>query len=471
MNSIKTNYLYSIGYQILAIIIPFFTIPYLSRIFGAEGVGIFSYTTSISQYFTLFAMLGLNNYGLRAVAVVRDTPNILNRTFSEIWTMQFFFGGLALLCYLLFIFLWGGQFRIYFYILLFQVASSLVDINWLLGGLEQFKTLTMRNAVVKIATIVLIFTLIKNKEDLWLYICLYSFSIFASAIMLWPYAYRKISFIKPTYAGICKHIIPNFVMFIPVVAISIYKYMDKIMLGNSSIEQVGYYENVEKMLTLVLSFITAFGTVMMPRMSHLVANQQIEMAEKYFLQSIDFVMFLSIGMAAGMYSVAEIFIPLFLGKGFEECILIMKIMSISALFSSWANVVRTQYLIPNHKDKVYVISVILGAVINFVGNLILIPKFAAIGVVISTVVAEMVVAITQTLCSYKSLPLKKMCLSSLPYLLVASIMILLISKFNKNIECATYIKLLWDVLVGSVFYLVASFLFKYKKYEHSSFKI
>ena len=113
--SIKKNYLYSLGYQILNIIVPVFTIPYISRIFGAEGLGIYSYTSSIAQYFVLFALLGLNNYGTRAIAIVRDDFSKLNKTFSEIYAMQVVTGTLAVLFYCLYILLSSdANYQLYF---------------------------------------------------------------------------------------------------------------------------------------------------------------------------------------------------------------------------------------------------------------------------------------------------------------------------------------------------------------------
>lgn len=471
MTSVKTNYIYSIAYQILSIIVPIFTIPYLSRVFGPKGIGVFSYTTSISQYFTLFAMLGLNNYGTRAVAGIRNVQSKLDKTFSEIWVMQFCFGCFVLLVYLLFILLWGGYYRYIFIILLFQVASSIIDINWLFCGLEQFKITTIRNALVKMLTLLLIFTLIKQPSDLWLYILLYSISIFVSVLVLWPCAYKKVHFIFPTYSGVCCHILPNLIMFIPVIAISVYKYMDKIMLGMQSVEQVGYYENVEKILTVLLSFITAFGSVMLPRITNMIANQQNNLANQYLLKSMRFVMFLGIGFFVGMFTVADAFVPLFFGKGFEKCILIMKIISASAVFSSWANVLRTQYLIPAHKDKVYVISVLLGAIINFLGNVLLIPHYAAVGVVVSTVVAEMMVALVQTLFVYKDIPFRKMMLSVICNLALGGTTFLIFCIFKNLISGTAIVRLIETILIVSFCYVSLCVIFKRYLYENRAIKI
>ena len=259
--SLKKNYIYSIAYQILTLLIPLITTPYLSRIFGAEYIGIYSYTNTIAQYFVLFAILGLNNYGNRAIAIVRDDKEKLDKTFSEIYTMQLITGITALSIYVLCAVFFFKEYRFYSLILTIYVFSSVVDINWLFFGLEKFKLTVTRNATIKLISVVAILKLIRSKEDLWLYTAIFAMSAFFSNALLWIYAAKEVKFIKPSIKGVCKHLKLNLIMFIPVIAISIYKYMDKLMLGGFSKIEVGYYENVEKIFTVAMGFVTAFGNV------------------------------------------------------------------------------------------------------------------------------------------------------------------------------------------------------------------
>ena len=162
MASIKLNYAYSVAYQILLIIVPVFTIPYISRIFGPQNLGVYSYTSSISQYFVLFAMLGLNNYGVRAIAIVRDDAESLSKTFSEIWLMQLGTSTMALMLYMCFTLLCGGLYKVYFIIQILFVASAIVDINWLFFGIEKFRLTVIRNSIIKILSLAAIFLFIRR---------------------------------------------------------------------------------------------------------------------------------------------------------------------------------------------------------------------------------------------------------------------------------------------------------------------
>lgn len=465
MSSIKSNYIYSVAYQLLSIIVPIFTIPYVSRIFGAEGLGIYSYTASISQYFVLFAMLGLNNYGVRTIAMVRNDKVLLSKTFSEIWTMQLGVSIVVLVLYICFTLLWGGVYKIYFLIQILLVASTLIDINWFFFGIEKFRLTVLRNSVIKILSLISIFLLIHSSDDLWLYILIQSLSTLTSAFVLWPIALSSIHFTIPVFTDIVKHIKPNLIMFIPVIAISVYKYMDKIMLGTFSIEQTGYFENAEKILTVILGLVTALGTVMLPRMSNLIANNQRETAEKYFVTSMNFIMFLSVGISAGMYAVSDSFVPVFFGKGFEPCVGIMQLLGVSAIFSSWANVVRTQFLIPNHKDKVYVISVILGAVLNFLGNIFLIKKYGAMGAVCSTIIAESTVALVQTIASFKDLPYLKIFNNTFVLICIGLIAVCITEVVKSLIQMSGIEGLFITVVVVSFIYLIICFICNYIRHR------
>lgn len=465
MTSIKLNYIYSILYQILSIVVPIFTIPYVSRIFGAEGLGIYSYTCSIAQYFTLFAMLGLNNYGVRAIAEVRDNKEKLNNVFSEIFCMQLLISTIVLVLYCVFVFLCKDTYRFYFIILSIQVVSALFDVNWYFWGVEKFKITVVRNSIIKLLSLVAIFTLIKSEDDLWIYLLIHVLSIFLTSVVLWPNLLKTVRIIKPTWKSVIKHIKPNLVLFIPVVAISVYKYMDKIMLGNFSIEEAGYYENVEKILTVALGIVTALGTVMLPRMSNLVAHNDLKQAYSYISKSMEFVIFISFGLTCGMIAVAPSFVPLYFGPGFERSIVVMQTLSITAIITSWANVIRTQFLIPFKKDRVYVYSVILGAVVNFIFNVFFIPIYGAMGAVFGTIAAEFSVAFVQTIAVKRELHSRSMLLNSIPYL-IAGIFMVLSVRFIDSMVKGMLLTFVTDVLVGMIVYAAIIIVFKFKSIKN-----
>lgn len=452
-SSTKKNYIYSSLYQFLVLVLPLITTPYVSRIFGAENLGVYSYTNTIAQYFVIFAMLGLNNYGNRAVAMARDDKDELNAVFSEIYTMQLITGILSLLVYVVYAVFVAQDYKMYSLILILYVLSTVFDINWLFFGLEKFKLTVTRNSIIKIGSVIAILALVKTKEDLWIYTSIYAVSMLLSTIALWPYARKEVKYHFPKLQDVLKHIKPNMVMFIPVIAVSIYKYMDKLMLGWFSKTETGYYENVEKIMTVALGFITAFGNVMLPRVSNMVARKDVAGVREMIATSMRFVLGLSCALTFGMAAVAPEFVGLYFGKGFEPCIMVMIALAPTMIFQSWANVIRTQYLIPFKHDNVYVGSVVFGAVINFVINYLMIPKYGALGAVAGTIVAEASVAIIQTVVVRKELNISHYFKQGIPFLLFGFAMYALV-RFVSGLQLSDFVKVTVEVVSGAVFYLI-----------------
>lgn len=451
--SSKKNFIYSSIYQVLVLVLPLITTPYVSRIFGAENLGVYSYTNTIAQYFVIFAMLGLNNYGNRAVAMARDNQDELDAVFSEIYTMQVVTGLLSLLVYLVYTLFIAGEYKVYSLILILYVLSAVFDINWLFFGLEKFKLTVTRNSIIKIGSVVAILLLVKSKEDLWIYTSIYAVSTLLSTIALWPYARKEVHYHLPKMGDVLKHLKPNMVMFIPVIAISVYKYMDKLMLGGFSKTETGYYENVEKIMTVALGFITAFGNVMLPRMSNMVARKDIAGVRQTIATSMRFVLGLSFALTFGMIAVAPDFVGLYFGHGFDPCINVMIALAPTMIFQSWANVIRTQYLIPFKYDNVYVSSVVFGAVVNFVINSLMIPKWGALGAVAGTIVAEASVAIIQTVAVRRKIDVLLYLKQGGPFVLFGVIMLILVRVTSKLIAYELF-KVIMEVGIGALTYLL-----------------
>ena len=448
----KKNFIYNLIYQILVLIIPLIIAPYLSRIIGAEGVGIYSYTYSIVYYFMLLCLMGVNNYGNRTIAKVRDNKEILSRTFWSIYILQFVMGTIMIIAYLFYIFVIGVKYKQIALIQLLFILSSIFDINWLFFGLEEFKKTITRNTIIKILTIILIFLFVKNEDDIWKYTLIMSGMTFFSQLFLWAFLKGKIQFVKINIKDILKHIKPNLILFIPVIAISLYKIMDKIMLGGiSNVLEVGFYENAEKIIQIPMTLITALGTVMLPRMSNIISNGENEKAKEYISKSIQFVMFMAFAMCIGLICIGKEFAPFYFGREFEKTGILIMLLSITIPFLSFANVIRTQYLIPKEKDKIYIISVILGAVINLIMNFIFIPKYQSIGACIGTIVAEFTVMIYQAYAVRRELNIKKYIIKSCSFLIKALIMFIIIFPLN-FIEIDSLTKMIIQIVLGVFIY-------------------
>lgn len=453
MNNLKQNFSYSFIYQFLIIVLPLATTPYISRVLGPEGIGVFSYTSSIASFFMIFAMLGVKNYGNRTIAKNRDVKETLSRNFWNIYILQLVTSLLIISLYLLYILIFVEEF---FWIATIQsllLISAAMDITWFFFGLEKFKITIVRNIIIRVLSVLLIFVFVNDKSDLWIYTLIMAGGTFLTQLSLWPLLKKDVYFIMPTINVMKDHFKSNLILFIPVLAISIYKIMDKIMLGNmADISQVGFYENTEKIINIPMGVIIAVGSVMLPRMSNMAAKGEIKKSKSYIETSMFFIIIISSGMTFGIAGVAEVFAPIFFGEEFSETGILIILISPIILFISWANVIRTQYLIPNNRDKTYISSVVIGAFVNFTINIALIPKYGALGAVIGTVAAELSVALIQTLMIKRELEVTKYFKRGIPFLIYGLLMFICI----KSVELLTlnnYYILIIQLISGALIYL------------------
>jgi len=450
--SVKKNFIYNALYQLLAILLPLITTPYISRVLGAEGIGIYSYSYSVSKYFVIFAMLGLNNYGNRTIAAVRDDKEKLSRTFWSIYYMQLITACLAIAVYSIYVFAFNSS--AVSYIMFLYVLTSLFDINWFFFGIEQFKLTVTRNTLIKLGSVACIFLFVKKSSDVYIYCIILAGCLLLSQLALWPFLKRYVEFVKPCFKEIRFHFKSNIILFIPVLAVSLYKTMDKIMLGNmSSKVEVGFYENSERIIDIPIALIQSLGTVMLPKMSNLMANNKKDEGNRYIRASLVFVVFLASSLSFGIMAVSPEFVPWFYGNGFDACIVLFMILAPSTIFMAIANVVRTQYLIPMHEDKIYIVSVFLGALTNIILNAIFIPVYNAAGAAIGTLCAEAVVCIYQMIKIWKEIDIKGTIFKSIPFIIAGIIMCLMLLSFNLNVQSALLAVLL-KVVLGALIYVL-----------------
>lgn len=454
MSSIKKNFMYNVLYQLLLIILPLITTPYISRVLGSEGLGTYTYTYTIANYFMLVAMLGVKNYGNRSIAAVRDDKKKLTRVFWEIYGLQFICSVLAMVVYLGYVLIVETEYQIIALIQGIYVFSGLLDISWLFFGVEKFKITVTRNIVIRLIDLACVFIFVRTRGDLWKYALIMTLGTLCSQGYLWFYVRRLVGWYRPKLVDLKKHIVPELILFIPIIAVSLYTMMDKVMLGQmSTMSEVGYYEGAAKILNIPTGVITALGTVMLPRMSNLAARGKIKESGQYIYNSMIFAMFLASGMMFGIAGIAEDFVPLFLGEEYESCVLLIRVMAPTVPFVSWANVIRTQYLIPNHEDKSYIISVVLGAAANLAVNFSLIPSLGALGAIIGTVCAEGTVCVSQTLLVRKKLELTRYLKNTVMYFVFGAVMFLIICAIHRMIA-DTVLALVTEILVGGGAYVL-----------------
>lgn len=459
MTNIKKNLFYNILYQMLVVIVPLITSPYLARTLGAESIGVYSYTYSIAFYFMMIAVLGINNYGNRSIAKVKINREKLSLEFSSIYFIQIFMSTIMIISYIIYVYFFVKDYKNIAIIQGLYILANAIDITWFFYGMEEFKVTVLRNTMIKVISLLLILFFVKIKSDLWLYTLIMAGSTLIGQLITWPILLKKVKIVIPRKKDILPHIKPIIILFIPVLAISIFSYMDKIMIGSTvGMGETGYYENAEKILSIPKSLIAALGAVMLPRTANLIAIGEDEKSKMYIENTMFYVLLISSACCFGLAAVSDKFSILFWGNDFKKCGILISIMTPALIFSAFGNVIRTQFLIPKSMDKEYTVSLIIGAIVNMIINTLLIPIIGALGAVIGTVIAEFSLCCYQTYSVRKYLDIKSYIKSGMIFFPIGLIMYILI-KFLDIYLKTNIISLVIEIVCGATVFVILSYIY------------
>ena len=380
------NYLYNLSYQILTIILPIITVPYVTRIFTSEDLGNYGFYNSIVSYFSLFAMLGIGIYGTKQIAAASD----VNSAFWNIYAIQLIASILAISVYVIAIFSIPQMRGIIPLILGIVLFTKMLDISWLFAGKEDFKKITLRNTVVKVTGVISIFTFIKSSEDLYLYVFLIVIFDFLGQFVMWIPAKKFIK--RPSFNMkiMKKNLHPIVLLFLPQVAISLYAVLDRTLLGLlGSYSDVGIYEQGQKLISILLTVVSSLGTVMVPRVANLLFERKDKEAQNMVKFSFILYNLIIFPMIFGLIAVNEVFVKFFLGKNFQDVKYVLYIIVFNIMFVGWTNILGYQVLVVRNKNKEFMLSTTIPAFVSVAVNIAVIPLFGYIGASITAVIVEL----------------------------------------------------------------------------------
>lgn len=454
--NLKLNYLLNTAYQVLVLIVPLITTPYISRVLGANGVGIYSYTYSIISYFMLCAVMGTATYAQRTMAYYQDDIEQRSVKFFDILVFRIISTAVCCSGYVIYLLTPFCKYREVATIQLIYLIAVAFDVSWLFQGMEDFKSVVLRNTIAKIFNVLLIFVLVRQSEDVMVYTLILAGMTFVANISIWPYLpkyIKKVSIkrIRPFHD--IKSIIS---LFIPTIAIQVYAVLDKTMIGYFAVNATenGYYEQTEKVVRMALAIVTSLGTVMIPRIAKLFQDNKQEEIKKYLMKSYQFVWFLGIPVMCGLIGVANIFVPVFYGSGYEKIKILLPTYSCLVIAVALSNVTGCQYLIPTKKQNVYTVAVVISAVSNLILNSVLIPRYLSIGAAIASVTAEIIGALIMLVYVHRNNLINIAEVLRLSYKnWIAGIVMLVVVKMMSEQLSATIINLCLVIMVGALVYV------------------
>jgi len=460
--SIKKNFIYTTVYQILVLIVPLVSTPYVSRVLGADGVGTYSYTSSVMTFFMMFAALGTQSYATREVAQNREDKKRISRIFWEIEVMVFLTTAFCLFVWILFCFI-SAENRWYFFALTPMLIGIPLDISWLFNGYEYVKYVVLRNSICKIAGVVLLFLFVKEKNDLLLYFWINSLSILLGNLSMWTYLPRLIEKVDLHGMSVMKHLKETIVYFIPTIATSVYTLLDKTLIGlitKDSYEN-GFYEQATKIINIIKVFVfSALNSVVGVRTSYLFAQNKVEEIKGHISRSLDIILFLGYGAMFGLIGVVQNFVPVFFGDGYEPVISLLIYMAPMPVIIGISNCLGSQYYSPSGQRKLSAKFIMIGAVINLILNLFLIPNAGAVGATIASVIAEVLITIMYVRYCQGCITVCAIWMCSYKRIISGSIMLVSIYMLGQALGHGMLFELLLQVVVGVMIYFVILLIMK-----------
>lgn len=453
------NIIYNTSYQILTLIIPLFTVPYVARVLSPEGVGINAYTNAIVTYFTLIGALGIALYGNREIAFVQRNKYKRSKVFWELVFLKVISVGLSSLLFLVFVF-FSKNWQIYYLLNGINLIATLTDISWYFIGVEDFKKIVIRNTFVKLTTVILTFVLVKTKSDLGLYIFLVSFSMLLGNLTVWPFLTKEVIWIPLKKLSILKHLRPTLMLFLPQITMQIYLSLNKNMLGAlDGVVSSGYFDQSDKLIRILFTIVTAIGGVFLPRLSSLFSMGHHEEAKRLLLKLVDLSNAISMLMIGGVIGVSSTFAVFFFGKGYEPVGPLMAVQSLMIIFISYGNALGTQYLLASKRTNAYTLSAVAGLITNVILNLLLIPLLGTMGAVVSTVITELVVSGYQAISLRDIFTFKELTRGLFRYAIAATFTALLIYYMDSHMSIS-FINYGIQAIAGSLLYVALVYIMR-----------
>lgn len=394
--SIKKNYIYSLLNKLIAVLVPILVTPYLARVLEPDGNGVLSFIASISSYFILIANIGIETYGQRVIAIHRDNKSFLKKFFFEIMILRSILTVVCLIIYYIcFISSLNQANNVLYAIMALSIFAVIFDFSWFFQGVEDFKILAISNILTRVLYVVLVFVFVKQKSDLNLAALFSVINTILPFFLSLPFIYK---YLKGKIEGTIKpfsHFKECMVYFVPTVAVQIYTVLDKTMIGliTGSDFENGYYEQAEKLIKLPLTLITTLFVIMRSRISYYYSSNEYGKIQDLIKKSANVAFGLSLPMMMGVIAVAPTLVPVYLGVGYENCIVLLYVFSPIIPIISLSNLIGTHYYTPFGKQKISNIFLIFGALINVILNSFLIYLLQSLGATIASVLAEFFIVI------------------------------------------------------------------------------
>ncbi|WP_211249021.1 oligosaccharide flippase family protein [Fusobacterium perfoetens] len=442
-----------------------FIFPIVVKKLGPENLGKIQYVEAIVAYFLLFINLGIDTYGKREVALYREDREKLSSIVLELIFILLITTIIGIIIYLINIKYLMDDIIIkkISMIYLLNIIFNFIGVEWFYIGIENQEYITKRNLFFKFLSAISILLFINSKNDMYIYVFIVIFSLVGSNLLNILNLKKYIVLKKIKIKDISKHLKPLFVLFFSVLSASIAHHLDSIMVKNIvGVKELGYYSFAMKFGKIPIVLTTTIVAVLYPRLCNLLGQNKKKEYYQLATIGIEIILLFSTPITIGMFLISDIIVKVFAGTDFLNSIPVMKVFSILILVMGIAYSTGSITLVANKRDKVYSLSVVLGALLNFIFNLLYIPKIGALGAAIATIITEVIAIIVRILFCMDIFKKIKISIFNLVKIIISSTFMGIVVYYIKNFSSNLTINLIFSIIFGGIAYSISLLLFKEK---------
>lgn len=463
--SLHLNLIFNIISQVVTVLSPLIITPKLSRVFGADYLGVKSYTFSIVYYFAIFGVLGLDIYGQRKIAVEKDDLERRSKTFWTIYLTRFFLVLISTCLYFTYISLFSSTSfeKMVSLCWLIYLVREMINPIWFLQGIEKYRMLSIFGIISQLLYVVCTFVFINEKNALPLYIVFFTAIPLVISLCYFPTVAKNVFFVKIRLSDMIMSVKESIVYFVPTIATAIYSMVDKTMLGAFDTAKIstGLYEAAEKLVKVALAISTASFTIMRTRMSYLYGKEDWDIYNNNVKMFSSFSMMLCWPIMFGIMGITNDFVPVFFGAGFEEVIGLSYVFALVVPCLTTSGLLQAVYIFPFGKQKSMDYYYIFIVSVNVVMNLILISLIGTIGAIIATIFAEMLLAIILIVKANKDgIKVGYLLTCSTKYIASATIMFVAIKMVSRFVGGGAIYKVVIEFIIAVITYFVMCFILR-----------
>ena len=465
MKSVKLNAILNAFRLTLMVLVPLITYPYVARIFSPDGMGKIAFATSSVAIFTLLASLGIYSYGVREGAKVKGDRVAFSRLALSLTLLNVISTGLSYL-----IFFSCLYFVPVFYehkelmaLYCIQIGFVALGFDWVFGAFEEYVYITVRQIIVQIVVIILVFALIHTPADIYLYAIIMLISSVGANIFNIFKASKYISFLEIKHVTIIKHIAPIFILFVTSLTSKIYDNLDAILLGFLTDDyQIGIYTVAVKIITILVTFFCAMAPVFIPKIVKIsVRNENPSELQTFLKKIFAFIIWLSLPACVGLITLRNNVIFVLAGYGFEESANTMSFLAPIIIVTPICNIIYYNVLFPKNYEMMVFKLTFFVAMINLITCSVLIPCIGAKGAALGSLIAETLGLLVAFVYSKKIGVISLKCLPKVNYYFLGSFVVYITCMLCSScFDCNRLIFLMLTIAICMMVYFVVLLLLK-----------